>query len=140
MFESYAEELIALCDGDPKIAVAKALGFISGVSSMTARSLLNGEENFITYQLNLGPVKTYRGQGIGRIWSVIKNRMNVPPKIHEQIMRMRTFKDNTGAVFDVRSQDAEEFEAAYKSVEDPNFSVEVCKSLPNLYEERLDGN
>ena len=49
MFESYAEELTALCDGDSKLAIAKALAFISGVSNMSKRSLLNGEENFITY-------------------------------------------------------------------------------------------
>lgn len=54
-------------------------------------------------------------------------------------MRMRTIEGNTGAVFDVREQDEEEFEAAFENARETgnrlNFSIEVCKSLPDLYDD-----
>ena len=55
LFESAAEELTALCDGDKHVALLKALAFISGChkEEMTTRSLLNGQEKFITYQIDM---------------------------------------------------------------------------------------
>ena len=59
--------------------------------------------------MDLNPGSTFRN--VGKVWSDIKKF--APPEIHDQIMRMRTIDGNTGAVFDVREQDAEEFEAAF---------------------------
>jgi len=44
LFSDVAEELIALNDGDVKVALMKALAFMSGCheENMTCRSLLNG--------------------------------------------------------------------------------------------------
>jgi len=53
-FEDAADELIALQDGNSKVALQKALAFMSGChkEKMAARSVLCGQEGFITYQLN----------------------------------------------------------------------------------------
>lgn len=55
LFDGAAEELIALSDGDAKQALLKALAFMSGChkEALASRSLLNGQENQITFQINL---------------------------------------------------------------------------------------
>jgi len=51
LFDEAADELIALQDGDSTKALKMALAYMSGChkEAMTARSLLNGQENFITF-------------------------------------------------------------------------------------------
>lgn len=51
LFEEAADDLIALSDGDYKKALQKALAYMSGChkEEMTSRSLLNGQENYITF-------------------------------------------------------------------------------------------
>jgi hypothetical protein len=51
LFDNAAEELIGLHDGDSKKALMKALAFMSGAhkQAMTNRSLLNGQEKYITF-------------------------------------------------------------------------------------------
>jgi hypothetical protein len=55
MFDDAATDLIKSCDGDKKKAIKKALAFISGCHKemLVNRSLLNGEENCITFQMDL---------------------------------------------------------------------------------------
>ena len=55
MFDDAAEELIIACDGDKKKALKKALAYMSGCHKeiLANRSLLNGQENCITYQIDL---------------------------------------------------------------------------------------
>lgn len=50
-FTEAADELIALQDGDSKKALKMAMALLSGChkENMTARSLLSGQENFITF-------------------------------------------------------------------------------------------
>mmetsp|Transcript_9329 Transcript_9329/g.15727 ORF Transcript_9329/g.15727 Transcript_9329/m.15727 type:complete len:299 (+) Transcript_9329:753-1649(+) len=51
LFKDAAEELVALQDGNTSKALQKALAFMSGChqEKLTQRSLLNGQENCITY-------------------------------------------------------------------------------------------
>ena len=55
LFEDAAEELIAISDGDSRAALLKALAFISGChkEKLAERSLLSGQENFVTFQIEL---------------------------------------------------------------------------------------
>lgn len=55
LFDGAAEELIALSDGDTKRALLKALAFMSGChkEALASRSLLNGQEHQITFQIDL---------------------------------------------------------------------------------------
>jgi hypothetical protein len=55
MFEDAADDLIKSCDGDKKKALKKALAYMSGCHKemLANRSLLNGEENCITFQIDL---------------------------------------------------------------------------------------
>lgn len=55
LFDSAADELINSCDGDKRKALKKALAFMSGChkEALACRSLLNGQENCITYQIDL---------------------------------------------------------------------------------------
>jgi ATP-dependent RNA helicase DDX21 len=55
LFDAAAEELIALSDGDAKQALLKSLAFMSGChkEALASRSLLNGQEQQITFQIDL---------------------------------------------------------------------------------------
>lgn len=55
LFTDTADELIALSDGDSRAALLKALAFISGCGKekMTERSLLSGQEQYVTFQIDL---------------------------------------------------------------------------------------
>lgn len=62
---------------------------------MIARSMLNGQENMVTYQITMD--KPF--YAISLVWNVI--RKYCPETISTQVKGMRAFKDMTGAVFDI---------------------------------------
>jgi len=94
-FDETAQELIR-CHGADK-ALTMALAYISGhLSKIQNRSLLTGQEGYITYEL-LSTDQPFRG--IGPIWTII--RRIAPPEMVEAIRGMRTFKNSMGAVFDI---------------------------------------
>jgi ATP-dependent RNA helicase DDX21 len=97
LFDDAATELIALTDGDAKLALKKALAFMSGChqDELAQRSLLNGTEGCITFQMDLG----YPFNGVGLIWTIL--RRYVPETIIAKIKGMRALADKNGAVFDV---------------------------------------
>jgi ATP-dependent RNA helicase DDX21 len=70
LFNEAAEELIALADGDKTKALLKALAFMSGCheEKLANRSLLNGQEGCITFQLNLQS----SFNGVGLIWNILR--------------------------------------------------------------------
>lgn len=69
---------------------------------MAARSLLNGQEKYITYQMNMQSGQTF--QGVGLIWSIL--RRHVPENIHTKIKGMRALASMDGGVFDVEEEQA----------------------------------
>ena len=97
LFDNAAEELIGLQDGDAKKALKMALAFMSGAhkQAMTNRSLLNGQENYITYQIDL----QQQFFGVGLVWNIL--RRFLPESIASAILGMRTLASKMGAVFDV---------------------------------------
>lgn len=132
LFEDAATELIALTDGDAKTALKKALAFMSGchMQQLAARSLLNGTENFITFQMDLN--QTFNG--VGLVWSVL--RRVAPENIVQNIKAMRALADKNGAVFDVEEAQAQQFEDIVAHAKDSgqrmDYDVYRCKNLPDL--------
>jgi hypothetical protein len=67
---------------------------------MQARSLLNGQEDCVTFQMTMD--KPF--YAVSLVWNVL--RRFLPESVTMNIKGMRCFKDNTGAVFDVQASDA----------------------------------
>lgn len=68
---------------------------------MQARSLLNGQEDCVTYQLTMD--KPF--YAVSLVWNVL--RRYLPEAMTQNIKGMKCFKDNTGAVFDVLASDSD---------------------------------
>lgn len=133
LFNDAADELIALSDGNEKVALQKALAFMSGChkEKLAARSLLNGQEGYITFQIETS--NTF--QGVGLVWGIL--RRYVPQNVSDQIKGMRTLEDMKGAVFDVEEKDAQSFEDIFTHAQENasrklDFEIFKCKSLPEL--------
>ena len=134
LFEEAAFDLINAEDGDAKKALCKTLALLSGHHKevMIARSMLNGQENMVTYQIVLD--KPF--YAISFVWNVI--RKYCPDAISTQVKGMRAFKDMTGAVFDVpehlsnRIEDIFLHECEERRVD---FKFSRAKELPELKED-----
>ena len=63
--------------------------------ALANRSLLNGQEGCITFQMELNQ----QFNGVGLIWNIL--RSNLPESITANIKGMRAFADKTGGAFDV---------------------------------------
>lgn len=70
MFKDASDDLISLNDGNAEKALQMALAFMSGChkQNMTNRSLLSGQENFVTFQINLQT--TFNG--VGLVWNILR--------------------------------------------------------------------
>ena len=141
LFDDAATELIALADGDAKRALMRALAFMSGChkEQLVQRSLLNGQENCITFQMDLQ--QTFNG--VGLIWNIL--RRYLPETITQKIKGMRALADKTGAAFDVEEAQAQQFEDIFSHAKESgqrmDFSVRRCESLPELLDmDRPKGN
>jgi hypothetical protein len=99
---------------------------------MTVRSLLNGQENYITFQMDL----QYQAHGVGLIWNVL--RRFVPETIVGQILGMRGLASMKGGVFDVPADKAQQFEDIFTHEKDNgrrlDFDLFRCESLPELFD------
>ena len=97
LFEEAADLLIAECKGDSKLALCQTLALLSGhhKEEMQARSLLNGQEDCVTFQV----VMDKPFYAVSLVWNVL--RRYLPESTTNNIKGMRTFTDNTGACFDV---------------------------------------
>ena len=139
IFEDAADKLIASEGGDARRAVCKTLALLSGhhKEMMQDRSMLNGQQDMVTFQMTLD--KPF--YAISMIWNVIKRY--VPEQISGQVRIMRAFKDMTGACFDVPSDIAQRFEDIFKYEESErrvDFKVSRAKELPELKEDdRMQG-
>ena len=105
LFDEAAEYLIKQNGGDVRQALCQTLALLSGhhKEEMKTRSLLNGQEDCITYQLTME-----RGfNSVSLVWNIL--RRYCPEAITSNIKGMRCFKDNKGAVFDVRVEDSQRF-------------------------------
>ena len=97
LFTDAADELIALSDGDSRAALLKSLAFISGChkEKMSERSLLSGQENYVTFQMMM----QRQFHGVGLVWNIL--RRYLPENVSNGIKGMRVLATQTGCVFDV---------------------------------------
>lgn len=97
LFEEAADDLIAQHDGDAKMALCKTLAYLSGQYKqvLEARSLLNGQQGCVTFQIQLE--KPF--YSVSLIWNIL--RRHLPEDMSHQVKGMRAFKDMTGACFDL---------------------------------------
>jgi len=110
LFQEAADYLIDHHKGDQHKALCQTLALLSGhhKEEMQARSLLNGQEDCVTFQLTME--KPF--YAVSLVWNIL--RKLAPENVTQNIKGMRCFKDNTGAVFDVQSVDANRFEDIYE--------------------------
>ncbi len=110
LFADAADALIAQHNGDAKRALCATLALLSGhhKEEMQARSLLNGTEDCVTYQI----VMEKPFYAVSLVWNILRRYAE---QISQNIKGLRTFKDNTGAVFDVPAADAERFEDIFEN-------------------------
>ena len=110
LFNDAAEALIASHNGDSKHAVMQCLALLSGhhKEEMMARSLLNGNDDCVTFEMTME--KPF--YAVSLVWNIL--RRFLPEQITQNIKGMRCFKDNQGAVFDVYAQDAGKVEDIFE--------------------------
>lgn len=132
LFTDAANELVALQDGDALKALKMALAYMSGCAdqNMANRSLLSGQENFITYQIKLQ--NTF--QGVGLVWNIL--RRHYPEQMISGLMGLRALASMQGAVFDVPEDKASSFQDVFDHAREQggnlDFEIEKCLSLPDL--------
>ena len=99
LFQDTAKELLAKCGNDPELALCTALAYISGFtcSSLVSRSLLTGQEKWVTVQLR--SVDQRWTQPIQQAQYIIKKYW--PAKLADSVKSMKARKDSMGVVFDV---------------------------------------
>jgi len=132
LFEDATNDLIALQDGDAKKALGMALAYMSGCTKdqMANRSLLSGQEKFITFQMNLET--TFNG--VGLVWNIL--RRYLPESMTQGIAGMRALASMNGAAFDVEEHHVESFEDIFNHAKDSgnkmDFTIHRCLTLPDL--------
>lgn len=101
-------------------------------TAILARSLLTGDDDKATIKLNVEEGQTLEEEGakaiLKKYWSCT---------LADQIEDIRSIKDKTGVVFDVKSKDAQEFIECYEHLKELesrrlNFEVTICTALPDL--------
>ena len=135
VFEEAAGEMIDGEGGDAKRALCKTLALLSGHHKqvLQARSLLNGQEDMVTFQI----VFDKPFHSVSMVWNVI--RRYCTPDISDVVRAMRAFKDMSGACFDLPVNMAQRFEDIFEYEERENrrcdFRVTKAKELPELKED-----
>ncbi|KAL1555025.1 DEAD-box ATP-dependent RNA helicase 7 [Salvia divinorum] len=126
VFKAAAEELVKSSVLSPAELLAKALAKIAGYTEIKSRSLLTSMENYVTVLLECGkPIYTP-----SFVYGVL--RRFLPEEKVESIRGLLLTADGKGAVFDVATEDLEQFIAEQKN--HSGVSLEVVKSLPRLQE------
>lgn len=110
VFEEAADLMIENEGGDARKALCKTLALLSGhhKSVLEARSMLNGQEGMVTFQM----VFEKPFYSVSMVWNVIRRYCD--EALVQNVKVMRAFKDMSGACFDVPDQFAERFEDIFE--------------------------
>ncbi|KAK6926332.1 DEAD/DEAH box helicase domain [Dillenia turbinata] len=125
-FKSAAEELLKTSGLSAVELLAKALAKASGYSEIKSRSLLTGMEKYVTVLLEVGRPIYSPGSVFGTL------RRFLPEDKVNALTGLSITADGSGAVFDVPSEDLDEYLAGQENA--ANVSLEVVKKLPPLRE------
>jgi ATP-dependent RNA helicase DDX21 len=131
LFEDTAKDFIE-SKGALK-AVSMALAYISGTTEkIQKRSLLTGQELFVTYQLTT----TEEFRGVSYVWGILRRLF--PQNITDAIKGMRMFSNKMGVVFDVPEDMSDTVNDLYKNEQEArkssSYELEIAKELPELFE------
>lgn len=135
LFEDTAKVLIDQYDGDAEKALQIALAYTSGhyKHKLQQKSLLNGQEGYVTMKINVdrGYLNSRDVTGILRkYWE---------PRVADNARNMKNLIDGTGVVFDIKSEHLERFLDNFERLKETDnrieFEVSRCKELPEMEEE-----
>jgi len=79
---------------------------------MSSRSLLTGQENFVTVEIKLNN----SFNSVSFVWGILKRYL--PEVMVNSFRGMRMFKDQKGVVFDVPDDSIVKFEDVFKHLKD----------------------
>jgi hypothetical protein len=99
---------------------------------LETRSLLSGQEKYVTFALKM----TQPFHGVTLVWTIL--RKHLPENITNEIRGMRAYRDMTGAVFDVAEEHIQRFTDVFDHLKAENrieFTIEKAKTLPELRED-----
>lgn len=116
-----------------------ALAYCSGYykNKLQAKSLLNGQEGYSTLQMvaNSGYLEFRNAYGILRkYWE---------PRVADNLKNMKSFRDESGVVFDIKSDHLDSFMDNFdrlKQTEKIDFTVTKCTQIPDLEDDPGYGN
>ena len=133
-FEDTANLLIEKHNNNPKKALCAALAYLSGhyKNVMESRSLLTGQEKFVTFEMKFD----HSFNSVSFVWSIL--RRVCPENVSNSIKGMRMYKDQTGVVFDVPDEHINRFEDIFLHMGEQrkqDFTLTRAKSLPELKED-----
>ncbi|KAK6936361.1 GUCT protein [Dillenia turbinata] len=123
-FKFAAEELLKTSGISAVELLAKALAKASGYSEIKSRSLLTGMEKYVTVLLEVGRPIYSPGYVFGAL------RRFLPEEKVNAVTGLSITADGNGAVFDVPTEDLDEYLAGQENA--ANVSLEVVKALPPL--------
>lgn len=135
LFEDLAKVLIDQQDGDAEKALQIALAYCSGhyKHKLQSKSLLNGQEGHTTAKM-IG----VRGRfGPNNAYNVLRKYWD--PRVGDNVRNMKGFRDGSGVVFDIRSENFEAFMDNFARLKETgeriDFEVMKCADLPELQDE-----
>jgi len=124
--------LIEQNDGDAEKALQIALAYCSGhyKHKLVSKSLLNGQENVTTVRMSV-----QRGRlNVGDCYRVVKKFWG--PRQSDSVRNVKPFRDGSGVVFDIRTDQLEMFLENYERLKETersiDFDVSKCTELPDL--------
>ncbi|XP_051123018.1 DEAD-box ATP-dependent RNA helicase 7-like [Andrographis paniculata] len=126
VFKDAATDLLASSDLSPADLLAKALAKAAGYTEIKSRSLLTSMENYVTVLLECGRPIYAPSYAYGVL------RRFLPEDKVESIKGLALTADGKGAVFDVSTQDVDDFLAGQENAS--GVTLEVVKALPQLKE------
>ena len=135
LFEDTARVLIDQHDGNAEKALQVALAYCSGhyKHKLAAKSLLNGQEGMTTVRLSVsrGILSTHNA------YNILKKYWD--PRVCDGVRNMKNFKDGSGVVFDIRSENFDGFIESFERLKETgdriDFELQKCSDLPDLEEE-----
>lgn len=122
LFQDLARDLIKQYDGDAEKALMVALAYSSGhyKHKLEAKSLLNGQEGMQSVILKSTATRSRLANGSA--YSILKKYWD--PKTVENIRNMKTLRNGTGVVFDLRADWFEAFMENFQRLYETNDRID----------------
>jgi ATP-dependent RNA helicase DDX21 len=131
LFEDTAKCLVEKYDGNAEKALQIALAYCSGhyKHKLVSKSLLNGQEGFTTIKMES------KGRlGASNAYSILRKYWE--PRVCDSVKNMKSFRDGSGVVFDIKSDHFDSFIDNFARLKETgdriDFEVVKCTDLPDI--------